>query len=248
MKMKRCYLCKESKSLDEFYKDLRRKDGKQGRCKKCSLAHIKEWAASNPVQRRDTQKAWRTANIDEIKYKASHRSEEAKAKYRIARAKWNKDNTSKTKEYDKKRNVDNKEKRQATSLKWRAKNPNWETQYYATIKNDPQYKLRKLLRQRIRSAIHNSRRNGSAVIDLGADIPTVVGHIESLFKLGMTWGNWGNHKGHWHLDHIVPLSAFDLANRQHFVLACHYCNLQPLWAEENMRKRNSLDFAMSLIK
>lgn len=50
----------------------------------------------------------------------------------------------------------------------------------------------------------------------------------------MTWDNWAP-KG-WHVDHIIPLSSFDLTNRDQLLAACHYTNLQPLWAKENLQK------------
>ena len=80
-------------------------------------------------------------------------------------------------------------------------------------------------------------RPGDAVEDLGCSLDELRQHIESKFQPGMTWDNWGRGPGTWQLDHIMPLSKFDLTNRQHFILACHYLNLQPLWSEVNSRKR-----------
>ena len=56
----------------------------------------------------------------------------------------------------------------------------------------------------------------------------------------MVWDNWGTQKidgpKKWHLDHVIPLAQFDLTDRDQFLKAVHYTNLQPLWAEENVAK------------
>lgn len=104
------------------------------------------------------------------------------------------------------------------------------------LKTDPVFKLSKTLRHRLRMAIKNGQKTGSAVKDLGCSIVELKARLESQFQPGMTWSNHGN-KG-WHIDHIVPLDKFDLSDRNQLLKACHYTNLQPLWAKDNLSKSN----------
>lgn len=55
----------------------------------------------------------------------------------------------------------------------------------------------------------------------------------------MAWKNWGV-KG-WHIDHIKLLASFDLTNKEQFLQAVHYTNLQPLWWYENLLKGAKID-------
>lgn len=104
---------------------------------------------------------------------------------------------------------------------------------------DIAYKLSHSLRNRMNSAIKNNQKSGSAVKDLGCSILELGSHLEKQFKPGMSWSNWG--KCGWHIDHIIPLSKFNLRNKEEFLKACHYTNLQPLWAKENLRKSDFID-------
>jgi len=109
-------------------------------------------------------------------------------------------------------------------------------------KTDIQYKIACNLRSRLSEAIKNKQKTGSAVRDLGCSIKELKQRFESMFhphlKTGeeMTWENYGE----WHIDHIIPLSSFNLENREEFLKACHYTNLQPLWAVDNIRKGNKI--------
>ena len=49
--------------------------------------------------------------------------------------------------------------------------------------------------------------------------------------------NWDNH-GEWHYDHIIPLASAD--NYDDLVRLNHYTNLQPLWAEDNLKKGSKI--------
>lgn len=100
---------------------------------------------------------------------------------------------------------------------------------------DIQYRLRVLLRNRLNDTLNGRRRNGSAVRDLGCSIAEFKTYIEAQFEPGMTWDNWA--LDGWHLDHIKPLASFDLADRAQFLEACHFTNIRPLWAVNNLKRR-----------
>lgn len=105
-------------------------------------------------------------------------------------------------------------------------------------KIDINYRLRKLLRGRIRDALHGKYKPGSSVRDLGCTVADLKLHLESKFYNNplnnkiMSWDNLGS----WHIDHIKPLSSFNLKNREEFVKACNFTNLQPLWQRDNLSK------------
>lgn len=69
---------------------------------------------------------------------------------------------------------------------------------------------------------------------LGCTWSEFEAYIEGKFQPNMGW-----HNQHlWHLDHIKPLSWFNLEDAQQFGEANHYTNLQPLWAGDNLQKGN----------
>ena len=96
---------------------------------------------------------------------------------------------------------------------------------------DPLYILAKRIRDRVRDSFKRGKfRKTSTLEILGCDWETAKAHLESQFKEGMSWLNIGE----WHIDHIKPLAL--AANEEELKSLCHYSNLQPLWAEDNMRK------------
>lgn len=77
---------------------------------------------------------------------------------------------------------------------------------------------------------------------MGCTWEELATYIESLFKPCMTWQNRGYGSGvvGWHIDHKKPLASFDLTDREQFLEACHYTNLQPLWWHENLAKGSKI--------
>lgn len=111
------------------------------------------------------------------------------------------------------------------------------------LKNDIEFKIRKYLRSRLTKAIKRNTQTGSAVQDLGCSISQLKIYIENQFQEGMTWDNWNLYT--WHIDHRLPLDSFDLQNRKELLKACHYTNLQPMWAFDNLSKGSKLNWSPS---
>lgn len=100
--------------------------------------------------------------------------------------------------------------------------------------DDTQYRLSNTIKSRLRKAIRNNQKRGVAIQDIGCTIEELKSYIQNKFKPGMSWDNWG--KNTWHIDHIIPPMDFDLTDNEQFLKASNYKNLQPLWAEENLKK------------
>lgn len=117
---------------------------------------------------------------------------------------------------------------------WINNNPNYRVDRY---RNNLQCRLSCILRSRLGKAIKNQQKVGSAVEDLGCSIDALIGFLEDKFQEGMSWDNYGE----WHIDHVMPLSSFNLTNPNELKKACHYTNLQPLWSTDNLRKSNKVN-------
>ena len=71
---------------------------------------------------------------------------------------------------------------------------------------------------------------------LGCNYETLKNHLNSLFTEGMSFDNYGK----WELDHIIPVSKFNLNNVEEVKKCFNYINLQPLWKIDNIIKSNKL--------
>lgn len=102
-------------------------------------------------------------------------------------------------------------------------------------RTDPEYRLGILLRRRLHESLKRTSTHKCAGTFelLGCRIEELRIHLERNFKSGMTWEN---HGPVWHVDHIKPCAAFDLTDPEQQRICFHWANLQPLFAQENIKK------------
>lgn len=108
------------------------------------------------------------------------------------------------------------------------------------LKNNLSYRLDFNLRNRLRKVLKGKRKGGSAVRDLGCSVEEFKNHLMKQWAEGMSWDNYGSGTGKWDIDHILPISSFDLTDREQVLKVGHYSNLRPMWGPENSSKGSKI--------
>ena len=116
----------------------------------------------------------------------------------------------------------------------------WHKKAYIT---NAQYRARVIIHKNLITALKRQKANKSdkTIKLLGLNFNEFKEYFEKLFRKGM---NWENH-GEWHIDHIIPCAKFDLTNPENQKICFNYKNLQPLWAEENLKKSDKTDYVIN---
>jgi len=197
--------------------------GSTTRCKRCRPKPMT--AAQRRIKQREWSQKWADKNPEKVvarreRFKANnpgyHREWYAKNSTRAVKAvsAYNKRNRSKINAYERKKRRD-----------------------------DPQFRMAKVLRGRIRSAVKRFVKDGSvtgvsAVRHLGCSLSAFVRHLESTFKPGMSWENHGNGRGKWNVEHIYPVSAADLGDPIQVRAVFNWRNQIPMWDSDNKSKKH----------
>jgi hypothetical protein len=167
----------------------------------------------------ESSKKYYKKNKDKISEYSKRWSEKNKERLKILNRIWTKNNPEKVKATIQRYKIKNKEKIRETR------------KIYAST---PKAKLINSLRCATKRIAYYSgaKKKFPTVKILGCSFKKAKEYLESKFKDGMSWENYGK----WHIDHIRPLTSFDLSDENQQLEAGHYTNLQPLWASENIRK------------
>lgn len=113
------------------------------------------------------------------------------------------------------------------------------------FKENPNFRMSINLRNRVNAAINSARvKKFNHTIDLlGCSWESFVKHLESTWQPGMSWENYGKWESAgsmtWHVDHIKPVSLFNLLDPEEQKKAFHWTNTQALWARDNIIKNNN---------
>lgn len=123
--------------------------------------------------------------------------------------------------------------------------------YRARYREDPEFALKERMRRQvrkaaardgistlIRGAVTRGGRSRKVESLLGYTIRELVIHLEKQFTGAMTMADLVH--GRIHIDHVIPKAAFDLSDPQQWRACWSLSNLQPLWAADNLAKRDRL--------
>lgn len=195
--------------------------------RKCRAAHsdkAKEYRCNNQNKLREYNKQYKAQHKNDISeygkvYYLTHKQEigeyikinkiKIKENRKIYRAKYYQNNKMELKEHAK-------------------------YNHYKRLQSDPKYKLNTLISHSIRESIKGNKMGRPWELLVGYSIDDLMNHLEKQFIPGMVWENYGK----WHIDHIIPISAFNFNKPEHidFKRCWALNNLQPLWAKDNLTK------------
>lgn len=230
--MKKCTKCYKEKDVCFFGKDSKTKDGLKLYCKDCRSQESKIYRSKNSIKISEYHKKNYSKKRDEILQRNNL---------------WLSENKEKKKEIDRKYREEKNELIVNNRIKFFEKKPHiksiYQKKYYNNnkekikIKNgDPWNRFKHNVRSRLSKylIINNIKKYNTTFHIIGCTPEFLKEHLRKQFIHGMSWDNYGK----WHIDHIIPLSSAN--NEGEVYKLCHYTNLQPLWAEDNLKKSNKI--------
>jgi len=103
-------------------------------------------------------------------------------------------------------------------------------------RDEPVEKFKRYCRTRIYNCLRNKNKTLHSVDYLGCC-------SNDYFKWIFSYNDkfcLENHGKEWHIDHVVPLSKFDLNNEEQQLIAFNWRNTMPLSCKENLSKNNKI--------
>jgi len=136
--------------------------------------------------------------------------------------------------YKKIENIENRKARRRRP-EYRKKQANYEIKRRA---EEPKFRLNTNISRAINHSLNGRKKNRHWEDLVGYTIDNLKNHLESKFRKGMSWENYGL----WHIDHKIPKAIHNITKPEDedFRRCWGLDNLQPLWAKDNLRKGSKL--------
>ena len=225
LKTKICKNCSVNQSLSCFSNDKNSKDGLKYYCKSCRSKWGKVYYKANTEKLALISKKYAENNKDKIKKK--WKSYYYKNKEKLCEA---------SREYYYK----NKDQRNELHSKWMKNNKAKVNEYQNNRrKNNVSLRINHSVATGILKSLKENKNGRSWERLVGYTINKLKKHIEKQFIEGMSWDNYGS----WHIDHEIPISAFNFTTTEHidFKRCWSIKNLRPMWAKDNLEKGVKLE-------
>jgi hypothetical protein len=194
---------------------------------------------------KDYMKIYYKKHKKHLKNYARKYSQNHKEYYSKNAKKYRKEHKEELKEYnkiyDRQRYLKNKDKILEQRKKYYRKNRNimikkHKKYMYNRLKKDIKFKILSYLRRRLNLALKGNPKSSTTMNLVGCSIEQLKKYLASKFIKGMSFSNYGK----WHIDHIRPCASFDLSKESEQKKCFHYTNLQPLWAKDNLKKKDKI--------
>ena len=245
--MKQCTKCSEWKKNTAFSKQKKGKNGLKSQCRSCASLAFKKYYNANKEDNIKKSVEYHKNNPERVrainrKWRETHR-EESKAHGR----KNYQNHKESIKEYQKQYAKENSEKVSIRKRKYTQRTKAKRNEYLKQKRKEPMVKFKHYISTAIRDSLKGNKKGRKWESLVGYTLQDLMKHLKELFEPGMTWQN----RGAWHIDHKIPVSAFNFTKPENidFRKCWALSNLQPLWARDNMRKNRKLikPFQPSLI-
>lgn len=207
-----CTFCKEEKTLDEFGRDKRQKDGLHYYCKACTKNIRNAHKENNP----EYYKLYRENNKERIR-----RYHEV---YRKKHSVVNDPNELSA--------VDDAKEKKRRRQQEKSRNPEYIAARRRYFKNkyhsDIQFKLKKQYESRLHHLFRENDGTEKSKELLGITMRAFRIYLESKFLPTMSFSNYGVI---WEFRRIVPFSDFDLTIEEDAKKCNHFSNILPLFIQ-----------------
>jgi hypothetical protein len=103
-------------------------------------------------------------------------------------------------------------------------------------RDEPTEKFKRYIRTRIYNCLRNKNKTKHSIEYLGCSSNE---YFKWIFNCNHNY-SLDNHGNEWHIDHVIPISKFDLNNQEEQLLAFNWRNTTSLSSKENLSKNNKI--------